>query len=78
MSDSLDPLGYIPSESSVPGIFQARILKHVAISYSRGSSQTSDRTGVSCIGRLDSLPLEPPGKPSVNFGVPERRDREVI
>ena len=35
--------------SSVHGILQARILVWVAISFSRGSSQLSDRTQVSCI-----------------------------
>ena len=42
--------------SSIRGIFQARILKWVAISFCRGSSYPSDQTlvpGVSCIaGRL--------------------------
>ena len=40
--------------SSVHGIFQARILEWVAISYSRGSSRTRDWThisSISCIGR---------------------------
>ena len=37
------------SGSSVHGIFQARILEQVAISYSRGSSQPRDQTQVSCI-----------------------------
>ena len=40
--------------SSVPGIFQARILEQVAISSSRGSSQPRDQTHtsrVSCTGR---------------------------
>ena len=40
--------------SSVHGIFQARILDWVAISYSRGYSQPRDQTyisRVSCIGR---------------------------
>ena len=43
-----------PPGSSVHGIFQARILKQVAISSSRGSSQSRDPTcisWVSCIGR---------------------------
>ena len=43
-----------PGSSSVHGIFQARILKWVAISFSRGSSLPRDRTQVSlvsCIGR---------------------------
>ena len=43
-----------PPGSSVHGIFQARILEQVAISYSRGSSQPMDQTWVSfvsCTGR---------------------------
>ena len=44
-----DPIDGSPPGSSVPGIFQARILEWVAISYSRGSSQPRDRTHVSCI-----------------------------
>ena len=35
--------------SSVPGIFQTRILQWVAISYSRGSSWPRDRIRVSCV-----------------------------
>ena len=43
-----------PMDSSLPGsaihgIFQARILEWAAISFSRGSSQSRDRTRVSCI-----------------------------
>ena len=34
---------------SVHGIFQARVLEWVAISFSRGSSRPRDRTQVSCI-----------------------------
>ena len=49
MSDSLWPHGHSPSDSSVHGIFQARILKWVAISYSRGSSRRRDWICVSCI-----------------------------
>ena len=42
-----------PPGSSVHGIFQARILEWVAISFSRGSSQPGDQTQVSHIaGRL--------------------------
>ena len=37
--------------SSDQGIFQARTLKWVAISSSRGSSRSRDQTCVSCIGR---------------------------
>ena len=47
--------------SSVHGIFQARVLEWVAISFSRGSSQPRDQTWVSHI--VDRrLPSEPPGK----------------
>ena len=35
--------------SSVHGIFQARILEWVAISFSRGSSQPRDLTHISCV-----------------------------
>ena len=38
-----------PPGSSVRGIFQARILEWVAISFSRGSSQPRNQTQVSCI-----------------------------
>jgi len=40
-----------PPGSFVSGIFQARILQWVAISFCRGSSLPKDRTHVSCIGR---------------------------
>ena len=35
--------------STIHGIFQARVLEWIAISFSRGSSQPRDRTQVSCI-----------------------------
>ena len=38
--------------SSVPGIFQAKILEWVAISFYRGSSQPKDQTGISCISYI--------------------------
>ena len=40
-----------PPGTSVNGIFQARILEWVVISYSRGFSQPRDWTHVSCTGR---------------------------
>ena len=43
MSDSLRPYVLSPPGSSVHGIFQARILEWVAISFSRGSSQPRDQ-----------------------------------
>ena len=44
-----DPMDSSPPGSSVHGIFQARILGWVAISFSRGSSRLRDRTQVSLI-----------------------------
>ena len=50
------------------GFFKARILEWVAISFSRGSSWSRDRTHISCKSpalQVDSffLTTEPPGKP---------------
>ena len=42
-------MGYSLPGFSVHGIFQARILKRVAIPFSRGSSQPRDQTHISCI-----------------------------
>ena len=44
-----DPMGFSVPGSSVPGIFQARVLEWVAISFSRDSSQPRDQTQVSHI-----------------------------
>ena len=44
-----DPMDCSLPGSSVHGIFQARVLEWVVISFSRGSSQPRDRTQVSCI-----------------------------
>ena len=51
-----DPVDCSPPGSSVDGIFWARILERVAISSSRGFSQSKDQTQVSCIaGRLFTI-----------------------
>ena len=60
-----DPLDCSLPDSSLHGIFQARILEWVAISYSKGSSWPRDRTHVSwisCIGRWILYRLASPGK----------------
>ena len=44
VSDSFQPHGLEPTRLLHPGIFQARILGWVAISFSRGSSQPRDQT----------------------------------
>ena len=56
-----NPVDCSPSDSSVHGIFQSRILECVAIVFSTGSSQTREWTCVSCIdGRFFTTEL--PGK----------------
>ena len=49
VSDSVTPMDCGLSGSSVHGIFQARILEWVAISFGRGSSRPMDWTCVFCI-----------------------------
>ena len=49
---TLWPMDCSPPSSSVHGLFQAKILEWVAISYSKGSSWPRDWTGISCTGRL--------------------------
>ena len=51
-----DPMDYSLPGFSVHGILQARILKWVAISFSRGPSWPRDQTQVSCIaGRFFTI-----------------------
>ena len=47
-----DPIACSPIDSSVHGILLARILVWVAISFSRGSSQSRDRTRFSCVSGI--------------------------
>ena len=51
VSDSCDPMDCSPPGSSVHGIFQAKTLEWVTISFSRGSSPSRDWTHVSWNGR---------------------------
>ena len=44
-----DPMDCSPSDSSVHGILQARILEWVALLFATGSSQSRDGTHVSCV-----------------------------
>ena len=46
-----NPIDWSPPGSSVHGIFKARILEQIAISFSRRSSWARDQTNVSWIGR---------------------------
>ena len=67
----------IPPGSSVRGIFPARILKWVAISSPRGSSQPRDQTHVSCVSCTEGrfFISEPPGKPPNRH---KRRNHTII
>ena len=61
--------------SSVHGIYQARILEWVAISFSRGSYQPRDITCVSYIGRaIFIFTTASPGKPSARTSGVSRKD----
>ena len=64
VSDSMWPvrLLYSPSGSSVHGIFQARILEWVAISFSRGSSDPGTERRSTAL-QADSLPVSHRGSP---------------
>ena len=60
VSDSLATLWTVAHQAPLPlGILQARILKWIAISLSRGSFQPRGRTFISC----RFFTTEPPGKP---------------
>ena len=87
MSDSGDLMDCSPSDSSVHGISQARILEWVAISFFRGSSPPRDQTPVTLIVDVSSIAgrfvnIKPPGKPPqyqylllnlVNFKIKDKR-----
>ena len=61
-----NPMDCSPPGSSVHGILQARVLEWVAVSFSRGSSQPSDQTRVSC-SAVGVFTTEPLGRPSPLF-----------
>ena len=59
-----DPVDCSPSGSAVHGIFQARILEWVAISFLTGSSDPGIEPWSPTL-QADALPSEPPGKSSL-------------
>ena len=63
-----------PLGSSAHGIFQARILESVAISFSRGSSQPGDRTHVSCVSCIGRQILSH----QHNLGAKQRRPSQFL
>ena len=63
VTDSCDPMDFNPLGSSVHGILQARVLKWVAIFFSRGSFRPRDQTRVPCVGRRVLYHLTHQGNP---------------
>ena len=61
-----DPMDCSPSDSSVYGILQARILEWVAIPFSGYLPDPGIKPG-SPVLQADSLPSEPPGKPGLEM-----------
>ena len=58
-----NPMDWRPPGSSTHGIFQARILEWVAISFPRGSSKPRNRTHVLLHWQVYSLLLSHTGSP---------------
>ena len=64
-----DPVDCNLSDSSVHGIFQARVLEWIAISFSRGSSRPRNWTRVSHIAGRRFTCLSHQGSPSTENGI---------
>ena len=64
-----DPVGCSLPGSSVHGIFQARVLKWVAISFSRDLPTPGIELRSPAL-QADTLPSEPPGKQAIEFLTP--------
>jgi len=62
-----DPMDCSPPGSSVHGILQARLLEWLTIPFSRESSQSKDEPSCPAL-KVDSLPFEPPEKPTLLSG----------
>ena len=60
-----NPVDCSPPRSSVHGIFQARVLEWVSISFSRGSSRPRDRTRVSRLVSRTLYRLSHQGSPNI-------------
>ena len=61
-----DPMDCSLPGSSIHGIFQARVLEWVAISFSRDLPDPGIKPGPPAL-QADALPSEPPGKPYVSL-----------
>ena len=73
-STPCDPMDYSPPGSSVHGILQARMLEcHFLL---QGNLSDSGIKPKSPALQVNSLPSEPPGKPSLVFSLTHKRGRE--
>ena len=72
MSDFHDPMSCSPPGSSIHGISQAKLLEWVAISFSRGSSQSRDLTCFKSLPskKADFLPLSHLESPKISVSQP--------
>ena len=76
--DLCDRMDYSLPGSSVPGIFQARISKWVAIPFSRGSSQPRDPTCVSYVSCIADGFFTTEEDPAPTPGAPRPRHEEEL
>ena len=74
---TLRPHGLQPGSSSVLGIFPARILEWIAISFSRESSQPRDWIRISCLA-AGFFTTEPPGKHHLILYIKQQNYRTVF
>ena len=64
-----NPMDRSSPGSSVCGVFQARILEWVAVSFSRGSSPPRDRTPISSLSCIDCVKCSASRRASSDLGV---------
>ena len=74
-----DPMDCRPPGSSVQAIIQVRILEWVAMTFSRGSSNSGIESPFLCLlhWQVSYLPLTPPGKPNTSI-FKKRKRRKVV
>ena len=75
-STPCNPMDYSPPGSSVHGILQARMLEcHFLL---QGNLSDSGIKPKSPALQVNSLPSEPPGKPSLGFSLTHKRQRKLL
>ena len=64
--------------STIGGIFQARVLQWIGISFSRGSSPQGTEPGSPAFLQADALPSEPSGKPTTMQNITAKKVHVLI